>query len=216
MKLNIGCATNFFPFPGWVNYDRENVDSYIQYLLTMPLESMSPEARRKAEYLRGGGLLDFRIHDLRMGFAHHEADSVDGIYLGQIVEHLNPIYEIPRFLQDCCRMLKPGAVLRIATPNLDLLIDAYREGRMADFNADQPEFYKGAHPASQLSYMMFGASGPRCTWNYYEGHMHLYTPESMWRAMRDAGFREQVNDPAFDAEVFDAGMSHSFVIEAIK
>jgi hypothetical protein len=87
---------------------------------------------------------------------------------------------------------------------------------MDEFTNDQPAFYKGAHPANQLSYIMFGASGPRCTWDFYEGHMHLYTPESMWRAMQEAGFRVQHHDPAFAAEIHDEGMSHSFVIEAIK
>jgi predicted SAM-dependent methyltransferase len=224
-KLNIGCGPNVFPFPGWVNYDRE-VDSVLSYLGSLKRSSfngLNEGQLRLALYLQDGQKIDIREHDIRSGFPQHEESSVDAIYLGQVIEHLNPIYEVPNLLRECWRMLKPGGVLRITTPDLDLLIDAYRLGQMDRFNDDQPAFYREFDQSGKLALIMYGAAGPNCTWSNYEGHMFLFTRKSMSDFVRKAGFSDE---PVFDAvvsrdsslatEVVDAGLSHSFITEVAK
>jgi len=223
IKLNIGAGPNIFPHPGWINYDRENIDGYLNHLRTAPtFEGMPEHQRELTRYLRVGGEVNFRVHDLRKGFPQHADGSVDLIYLGQVIEHLNPVYEIPKLLRECYRMLRPGGVLRITTPDLNLLIKAYLGRQMDRFAVEQPAFYKDADPASQLAYIMFGACGPNCTWTNYEGHMFLFTPESMIKHLRDAEFsvifspQESSASTVMAAECVDAGMSHSFVAEAVR
>lgn len=224
-RLNIGCATNIFPFPGWINYDRDSVAQYLIDIKTYHDFTGKPESEKQlVKYMQGGGVVDFRVQDLKLGFPQHADNSIESIYLGQMIEHLNPIYETPKFLGECHRMLKPGGVIRLTTPDMDLLIKAYLNGQMDKFAGDQPWFYKEADPSAQLAYLMYGACGPNCTWNNYEGHMFLFTQKSMTAALEKAGFKDvqfyyetgKSKDPVLALQVVDAGMSHSFAVEAVK
>lgn len=224
MKLNIGCGPNVFPHDGWINYDRASISEYLGYMSGSPwLGTMPAHQARLAEYLQTGGKIDFRVHDFRKGFlTQHESGSVDFIYLGQVIEHVNNIYEAPSLIAECHRMLKPGGVLRITTPDLDLLVDAYVAGRMGEYAHEQPAFYLKADKSAQLAHIMYGAAGPHCTWDNYEGHMFLYTKVSMRDLLIAGGFSAdpvfyyeagKSLDPVMAREVVDAGMSHSFITE---
>lgn len=225
LKLNIGAGPNVFPHPGWINYDKEGFEAYFSYTKTNSMVTGMPDhQRRLGKYLEAGGALDCRIHDMRETFPQHADNTVDAIYLGQVIEHLNPIYEVPTLLKECHRMLKPGGVLRITTPDLDLLLQAYAEGKMDKFSGEQPWFYANADPSARLAYLMYGACGPKCTWSNYEGHMFLFTKTSMTTALAYAGFWNPTFyyepgkslDPILALEVVDAGMSHSFITEVVK
>ena len=112
----------------------------------------------------------------------------------------------------------------MSTPDLARLINAYQQGKMMDFANDQPAFYKDYDPSMQLALIMFGSGGPNCIQTAYEGHMCLYTEASMTKLLTDAGFKDiefynwtgQSKSPCLKTEVVDAGMSHSFVVEAVK
>lgn len=227
VRLNIGSGPNVFPHSGWINYDREDISEYLQYISTTDRISEMPAHQKiLAAYLRKNGVqaIDFRVQDLKNGFSQHLDDSVDAIYLGQMIEHINPIYEAPQFIKECYRMLKSKGVVRITTPDLDLLIHAYLNNQMDKFIGEQPDFYKNADPSAQLAYIMYGASGPKCTWNNYDGHMCLYTQKSMTALLTSAGFTNVTyyyetgasKDPVMAKEAVDAGLSHSFIVEAVK
>lgn len=241
VKLNIGAGPNIFPYDGWINYDRAYASGYFTQLemvsneASWPIDkrsanaqswmaSMTPHQTKLVNYLSAGGHIEYRIKDVQYPFNEHPDNSVDIIYLGQMIEHLNPIYTIPNLLKDCHRMLRPGGTLRITTPDLDLLIGTYQNGTLNQFAKEQPAFYAEADPGSQLSYLMFGACGPDCTWNNYEGHMFLFTKISMTKALRQAGFENitffnsshLTNNEIIKQEVTDEGISHSLLVEAIK
>lgn len=234
-KINLGAGPNIFPSAGWINYDRETFSDYFSWLKNteglIPKDSWQLDGpgslshlRSLQKFLKENDDLNYHIHDLRKPFTQHSDNSVDLIYIGQVIEHLNPIHEAPRLMAECYRMMKPGSVIRLTTPDLDLLIQHYLAGTMNSFERDQPEFYKDADAASQLSYIMFGATGPNCTFNNYEGHMFLYNQKSMTKLLTDAGFKEIVfyyetglsKNYVMQKEVIDAGISHSFIVEAIK
>jgi predicted SAM-dependent methyltransferase/glycosyltransferase involved in cell wall biosynthesis len=61
--------------------------------------------------------------DVTRGLSHEDS-TVDAIYNEHFIEHLSQT-EIIRFLRECRRVLKPGGVVRIATPDLDDLIRQY-------------------------------------------------------------------------------------------
>jgi 2-polyprenyl-3-methyl-5-hydroxy-6-metoxy-1,4-benzoquinol methylase/glycosyltransferase involved in cell wall biosynthesis len=242
VKLNIGAGPNIFPFDGWVNYDREYSQIYFnqlhgiaQELRTLPHDKLSPNTvswtnsmtdhqRALINYLVNGGKIDYKITDVQNPFPQHNDNSVDIIYLGQMIEHLNPIYTIPNLLNECYRMLKPGGILRITTPDLDLLIDAYKNNDLDKFAKEQPEFYKNADPASQLSFLIYGACGPDCKWNNYEGHMFLFNKKSMRTFLTKSGFEKieffnkdmLTNNEIIKIEINDEGLSHSLIVEAVK
>jgi predicted SAM-dependent methyltransferase/glycosyltransferase involved in cell wall biosynthesis len=225
VKLNIGAGSNMFAHDGWIHYDREDMKYLLDYLLNVPSKTALFHGYQKiSDYLKKGGKMDLRVQDLRQGFSQHSDNSVDLVYLGQVIEHLNPIFEVPKILKECHRLLKPGGVLRMTTPDLDILVEAYQNGEMDKFIGDQPPFYQDADPSSQLSYLMFGSSGEKCTWDHYEGHFFLFSRNSMRLFLQKAGFQNIVFydepgrslNPIMAQEVIDMGISHSLIVEAKK
>jgi predicted SAM-dependent methyltransferase len=56
------------------------------------------------------------------------AGSAAGIRAEHFVEHLEPREELPDFLTDCHRALRPGGVLRIIVPDAERYVRAYCRG----------------------------------------------------------------------------------------
>ena len=216
IRLNIGCGPNMFP--GWVNLDRVDMNGYLEQLRSAPDIEGWPEYQQRIAHNARLGSVTCAVHDIRQGLPQYADSSVDAVYLGQIVEHLQPIIELPRLLAECWRVLKPGGKIRITTPDLDLLLDAYRNGRMDDFAIEQPAFYMTVTPDAQLSYLMFGACGPHCTMENYEGHMSCIGKRHAAALLTAIGFADISFERKSDifAEAVDCGMSHSWAAEAIK
>ncbi len=223
MKLNLCSGPSMWPGPDWVHVDRVDQSEYLRimredYNTPAMIASLPPDQRRLCEYLRGGGKVDFRVGDVRepLPFGNETADA---IYIGQAVEHWNRQQETVRILAECHRVLKPGGAIRITTPDLDLIVDAYRFGQLHKFAPEQPAYYEAASPADQLSYILFGATGPECTTERFEGHFHCYTRGTIATALTEAGFSgpyEFGEKSAVFADAVDCGMSHSLGVEAVK
>jgi SAM-dependent methyltransferase len=225
IRLNIACGPMIFA--GWVNLDHVDMSSYVQFLRTTGLGGLPKEqaelARRVQAAESAGEKTDFRVHDLRQGLPFQD-DSVDFIYFGQAIEHLNPLYEVPQFLAECLRVLRPGGVSRISCPDLDILLASYLSGDMLEFAWEQPQPYRDVRSkALRLAYLAFGSLDPNSTSEHYEGHMMCYNPESMREVLEAAGFVNvaffrpgESPHPVFSEEAQDTGISHSLYAEAMK
>ena len=223
MKLNIACGPMIFA--GWVNLDSVDMWQYVRFLQTTRLAGLPKEqaelVRRIQAAEAAGHKPVFRVHDLRKGLPF-EHDSVDYIYFGQAIEHLNPLYEVPQFLAECRRVLRPGGLIRISTPDLDLILVAYQAGTMMTFAVEQPQPYSQAKSeALRLAYLMFGSLGPASTNEHYEGHHLTYNKESMREILEGAGFINvqffapgESQSPVFIEECVDTGRTHSLYAEA--
>lgn len=215
LKLNVGCGPNCFP--GWVNLDRVDMTSYLEMLRsTTDLTGWPEHQQAMAENCKRGDVT-CGLYDIRAPLPYEDA-TVDAVYLGQMIEHLHPIQEVPFFLDECWRVLKPGSRICITTPDIDVLLLAYHEGKMMEFAEEQPAFYVSVPPDSQLAFLMFGAAGPDSGRENYEGHQHLYGRASMTALLSVIGFTNvayDVKSPVF-AECVDFGMSHSMRVEAVK
>lgn len=224
LRLNLCSGPNVFP--GWLNIDRVDQTEYLRILredVPPEMAAQWPEhQRRLVEHLRGGGKIDFRVHDVREPLAMFEDGSIDAIYVGQAIEHMNPIYHLPNFLHECFELLKPGGVLRITTPDLDLLLEAYRSGTLGRFASEQPAYYAKASPEAQLCYIMYGATGPDCHFDDYQGHFFCFTRGTLAAALTEAGFTgpysfyNDTREGILGGEVRDEGLSHSILCEAVK
>jgi SAM-dependent methyltransferase len=70
--------------------------------------------------------------DVRNGLPF-PSNSVDSIYSTHMFEHFYPD-ELQRLLQECLRVLKPGAGVRLIVPSLESAIAAYTERRIEWFD----------------------------------------------------------------------------------
>jgi predicted SAM-dependent methyltransferase len=59
----------------------------------------------------------------------------DVVYHSHMIEHIR-LTDVQRFLRDCRRVLKPGGMMRVATPDLERLCAAYLEKLRASAVAD--------------------------------------------------------------------------------
>ncbi len=98
------------------------------------------------------------------------------IYHEHVMEHIT-IDEGRACLADWCRVLEPGGVLRVATPDL-----AYVVGRYAGDWKDQAWLRQPEYAFIQTRAEMLNTS------MRWWGHQYLYDEEELRRRMTDAGF----------------------------
>jgi predicted SAM-dependent methyltransferase len=110
-------------------------------------------------------------------------DTFDYVHCEHMIEHIT-WQEGLFMLRECRRVLKPGGIVRIATPDLEVIIGLYRSRKnrlneryikwITDMSLDGVDVYKAA----------FVINGVFSNW----GHKFLYDGELLELAMRKAGF----------------------------
>jgi predicted SAM-dependent methyltransferase len=108
--------------------------------------------------------------------------SCAGIHVEHFLEHLEPVDERPKFLQECRRCLQPEGVLRIIVPDAELYIRAYLESGWETLNqigcgGDKPEDTFSCK-IEALNYVFIQG------WEHYGG----CDAESLELELRTAGF----------------------------
>jgi predicted SAM-dependent methyltransferase len=101
-------------------------------------------------------------------------DTLEAVYSEHFIEHIERA-QAQRLLAECHRVLKPGGVLRISTPDLRTIVDHYVAGRV-DFWHDM--HWRPETPARMLNESMR-------EW----GHRFLYDADELLAALRAAGFQ---------------------------
>jgi predicted SAM-dependent methyltransferase len=148
LKLHLGCGT--VHLDGWVNID----------LATRAREVDPPP--------------DLEL-DVRDGLPFADG-SARLIYHEHLMEHLT-IGEGQRCLTDWFRLLEPGGVLRVATPDLEYLVERYREGWRDQAWLAQPEY----------AFIETRAEMMNVAFRWWD-HRYLYDGEELARRLREAGF----------------------------
>jgi predicted SAM-dependent methyltransferase len=130
VAVNVGCGTFPCQRPGWENLDMalnarlRNLPRLRRFLGALHLLPGSQDPWPK----------NLRIHDVRKGLPY-EDNSLLYLYSSHCFEHLY-LDQARRFLGECLRVLKPGGVLRLVVPDLELLIRQYTHARQGqDQNA---------------------------------------------------------------------------------
>jgi predicted SAM-dependent methyltransferase len=98
------------------------------------------------------------------------------IYNEHVIEHIT-VDEGRRCLADWFRVLEPGGVLRIATPDLEYVVERYHNAWRDQAWLRLPEyaFIKTRAEMMNVSFRWWG-------------HQYLYDGEELERRLRDAGF----------------------------
>lgn len=155
VKLHFGCGPRILK--GWINIDLsfEPYERYLQYYT----DTYYPEAVR-------GGRADLYTMDITRTGLPLPDDSVDVIFHEDFLEHLNQKEQI-LFLAETFRVLKPGSVHRINTPDL---LSSMR--KHSDFTKGKEGVYEGE-------------------WDNH-GHKHLVTARYIEEVAVMIGYREVV------------------------
>jgi SAM-dependent methyltransferase len=119
--VNLGSSARVAP--GWNNVD----SSWLLRLARAPrlarvahaAGAISPERYARLKRLDA----DVVCWNLRHGIPFADG-SADAVYHSHVLEHLDR-EDAPGFLRECWRVLKPGAVLRVVVPDLELLAARY-------------------------------------------------------------------------------------------
>ena len=117
----------------------------------------------------------------RLPFAN---DSLQYIYSEHVLEHV-PFETGVFFLSETLRTLQKGGVVRIAMPDLDVLVDAY-----------QGDWRKELHWVNwpEYSFLKTKAQMINIAFRWW-GHKHLYNQEELKRALSAAGFTKMSFQP---------------------
>jgi predicted SAM-dependent methyltransferase len=75
-------------------------------------------------------------------------DCADEIFLGDVMEHI-PRWRYDEVLPEFARLLKPGGIISIRTPNIELAMRAYSNGTLAFPDALQLIYARGVDDKHQ-------------------------------------------------------------------
>ena len=117
------------------------------------------------------------LHDMRNPLPY-EAGTVDFIYSEHFIEHVTA-QEGVNVLTDFFRVLKPGGVVRIATPDLNYLLFKYFF------------FWKKQAWIKKYGYEWLKTKAEMVNLCFREwGHQYLYNEEELERRIMEAGFKK--------------------------
>lgn len=186
VKLNLGSFQDTIGH-GWTNIDILNVRQHIP-----------------ADHL-------FKQCDLRQGIPYA---AVDLIRCSHLIEHLT-LEEAKNLLREMHRVLKPGGLARIATPDADIIFKHYMAKDMAFFNQIQPpEYIQTPTEGEKLSRLLFSGD--------YQ-HRAVYNFEMLKNFLEQAGFAKVFrsvagfsHSEAMQMETTDQHVEISLFVEAVK
>lgn len=123
--------------------------------------------------------LEFERWDLRHGLPPEiKPDSVDYIFSEHFIEHITK-YDAFILLRACIRVLKPGGVIRISTPDLYKLLTDYKTW-FDNRNRSRPHLPDVWSPITPCAMVNEGMR--------WWGHQYLYDYPELFKLMRDVGF----------------------------
>lgn len=147
--LNLCCGPNCYP--GWINAD---------FYFSKSMKIFRPKEKKP----------NWRI-DLRSPLRCPDG-VIDGVFSEHTLEHIN-FADARRLLSELHRVMKPGAAIRIAVPDLEKYVDFYGARGQGEF---QGLFSSGAEAIAYL------------TQDHY--HLSVWDYELLARELASAGFAD--------------------------
>lgn len=178
-RANVGCGQT--PTPGWLNYDNSLSLRLAKHrLLTGALDKLGvlgDGSKRNIAFAR--------TSDVRWADATKRIPLPDGslevLYASHMIEHLDR-EEAGRFLKEVYRVLAPDGIIRIAVPDLRLLVDQYITDGDADLFVERTRLAR-RRPKTIRAKLRLVLVGER-------EHLWMYDGASMLALLSRHGFKE--------------------------
>lgn len=164
-----------------------------------------------------------QLCDIRLGLPLGTG-TVDVVVASHVLEHLHPFNELPSVLADLRRVLKPGGLLRVAVPDLAVLVRAYlgKDPALANaLGATQTGLPWAELPAAlRFSAIAYGDNSGSAS---YDGHRVCFDFGSLAWVLNRAGFKDvasvkpgESRDPELMKSYSDVGAPEEIIVEAVR
>lgn len=184
LKLNIGSYLDMFYY--WVNIDILDLSEWSK-----------------------GQAYEFLQHDITKGVPFKD-ETVDLAFSSHLIEHLDRT-QGEFLLKECYRVLKPGGILRVSTPDTQLITKKYLDGTIWDYKYINVGVEQ-AHDGAEAYYNLLLA-----------GHKTIYDENSLTKLLEKAGFKEIKRCSPFESrsevikkQTITLHPSLSVVLEAVR
>lgn len=177
IRLNLGCGGS--PLADYINVD---MDSLATLRERYPQQHFSD---------------DLQVHNYDIFNLPYADGTVDEVRADSLIEHL-PFVDESRFFYEVKRALKPGGLLRLATPDFEAAVKEWLAAKdeWKEFYRDDPEAIRDKHWFGQYSYstenrwgyltaMIFGSQN-----GAGQFHTNCYTEAKLRAMLMYLGFKE--------------------------
>jgi predicted SAM-dependent methyltransferase len=181
LRVNIGCGKS--PTDGWLNMDNsisiKIANSSLLYFFAKIFGLLNTKQIEYIEWIKSNKI-QFANATKKLPL---KDSSVECIYTSHMIEHLSRD-GVLSFLKDALRVLNSGGVLRIAVPDLNILLNEYLHSKDAD--QFMSSSYVQAPPIKTIKQkIQLFISG-------YRHHQWMYDGVSLSKLLREVGFRDVV------------------------
>ena len=181
LRVNIGCGKS--PTDGWLNMDNsisiKIANSSLLYFFAKIFGLLNTKQLEYIEWIKSNKIqFANAIKNLPL-----KDSTVECIYTSHMIEHLSRD-GVLSFLKEALRVLNSGGVLRIAVPDLNILLNEYLHSKDADQFMSSSAVQAPPIKTIKQKIQLF-ISG-------YRHHQWMYDGVSLSKLLREVGFRDVV------------------------
>ena len=211
-RINFGCGKN--PTKDWLNFDNSPAiilaNSPIKYWFIKNLKLLSKEQIENINWNKKNKIY---FLDVKKKLPL-ENDSVECIYASHMLEHLSRKGAF-FFINESLRVLKKEGVLRLSVPDLQIIINDYKQNNNAD--AFMEKILVAPPPIETIKQkILLFFSG-------YRHHQWMYDEKSLVKLLKKIGFKDVFVCKAGETNITNPGhlnlyerSEESVYVEAIK
>lgn len=179
LRLHLGCGSTVVP--GWENIDKS--PSVVLARVPALRRTLAAAGVLTADQANARFPPGIIRADVRRGLAY--GDGVASfVYSSHMIEHMARSQGL-QLVRECCRVLEPGGMLRLATPDLSAMVESYGQGWSRAGEPAADAFMGGlGHFVEQPGSRLGGVLRRLFT----APHQWLYDAESLTRLLEEGGF----------------------------
>lgn len=226
-KLNIGCGNNLIEDETWVNIDNSLIAKIRRSIFWRFFDLIiNLKIFRNKVPSFFFNYPKVNIVDIRKKFPYLD-NSFDFIYCSQVIEHLQK-HDLIKLIEECLRVLKPGGIIRILTPDLEKIIKLYSSHDLNTFKEN--DFLESKNLCDHFNAIFYPRSHVFTDKRTFttrildflpEQHKYIYDFNTISEMFQKAGYENiksvETKDTVFpDAKILDKAQDVSILLEAKK